>query len=175
MRYPALIDFDGDRIVADLPDCPGCQASCGPDQDIVTAAMPVLHRWLESCLVDGTIPPKPSAAVVSRDWFEWIPIPPDLAAKLLLRWAAAKRISRSELARRAGVGEAALATLEDQSAPVAQEVLDGVSRAVGVLVASGTTTADARRRTPPARRRSTPAAKTAGAARSPATRRRRRA
>jgi len=133
MRYPALIEVDGDRVIAEFPDCPGCQAAVGADQDIVAAATAALGRWLESCLVEGTIPPKPSAAVVTRDWFEWIQIPPELASKLLLRWAAAKRISRSELARRAGISEDALAALEDQTATPSRETLDGVSRALGVL------------------------------------------
>jgi len=134
MRYPALIDVDGDRVVAEFPDCPGCQVTVGPEQDILAAATLALRRWLESCLVDGTIPPKPSVAVVTRDWFEWVPIPPDLVSQLLLRWAAAKRISRSELARRAGISEAALAALEDQTAKPSREALEGVSRALGVVL-----------------------------------------
>jgi hypothetical protein len=133
MRYPALIDVDGDRVVAELPDCPGCTAVAGPDQDIVAAAGVALGRWLEACLVDGTIPPRPSAAVVTRDWFEWIQVPPELSSRLLLRWAAAKRISRSELARRAGISERALAALEDRTAKPSRATLDGVSRALGVL------------------------------------------
>lgn len=132
MRYPALIDFDGDRIVAEFPDCPGCEAAVAPEHDIVAAASAALHRWLESCLAGGTIPPKPSAAVVSRDWFEWVPIEPDLTLKLLLRWATAKRISRHELASRAGISDEELAALEDQSAPPSAAALDGVARALGV-------------------------------------------
>jgi DNA-binding XRE family transcriptional regulator/predicted RNase H-like HicB family nuclease len=147
MRYPAFIDFDGDRIVAEFPDCPGCQATADPDQDIVAIATPVLQRWLGACLVDGTIPPKPSAAVVTRDWVEWVSIPPDLARRLLLRWAAMKRISRAELARRAGVSEAALATLEDDAARPSAKVLDGVARALGVLDITGAPPAPARPRT----------------------------
>src|SRR5215471_7401273 len=113
MRYPALIDVDGDRVIAEFPDCPGCVAAVGAEQDVVAAASTALHRWLESCLVEGALPPRPSAAVVTRDWFEWIPIAPSLSSRLLLCWATARRISRSELARRAGVSEEALATLDD--------------------------------------------------------------
>jgi predicted RNase H-like HicB family nuclease len=158
MRYPALIDFDGDRIVAEFPDCPGCQATADPEQDIAAAAAPMLERWLEACLVDGSIPPKPSAAVVTRDWVEWITVTPGLARRLLLRWAALKRISRAELARRAGVTEAALATLEDEGARPSPKVLDGVARALGVLdgsVAAAQTRPRARTsaRSAPVRRR----------------------
>ena len=77
MRYPALIDVDGDRIVAEFPDCPGCQISVAADQDVVVAATAALHRWLESGLAQGLVPSRPSVAVVTRDWFEWIEIPPD--------------------------------------------------------------------------------------------------
>jgi DNA-binding XRE family transcriptional regulator len=154
MRYPALIDVDGDRIVAEFPDCPGCQVTVPSDQDIVAAASPVLQRWLTACLVDGAIPPTPSAAVVTRDWFEWVPIPTNLARKLLLRWAAVKRISRAELARRAGVSEAALAALENEGARPSAKVLDGVARALGVMDGSDSTTRSRpRARRAPARRR----------------------
>jgi len=146
MRYPALIDFDGDRVVAEFPDCPGCRATAAPDEDIVTVARPVLQRWLSSCLVDGTVPPRPSAAVVTRDWFEWVPIPPELARRLLLRWAAAKRVSRAELARRAGVTETALAALEDERTKPSAKVLAGVARALGVIDGS-----DVKPRTPAAK------------------------
>lgn len=133
MRYPALIDVDGDRVVAEFPDCPGCTAAAGPGRDIVAAATVALRRWLESCLADGILPARPSAAVVTRDWFEWIQVPPETASRLLLQWAAAKRISRSELARRAGISEKALAALEDGRTRPSRETLDGVSRALGVV------------------------------------------
>jgi len=145
MRYPALIDVDGDRIVAEFPDCPGCRALAEPGEDVVAVARPVLQRWLTACLVDGAVPPKPSVAVVTRDWFEWVPISPDLARRLLLRWAVAKRVSRAELARRAGVSEAALATLEDEGVRPSTRVLNGVARALGVIDGSETA--------PPARAR----------------------
>jgi predicted RNase H-like HicB family nuclease len=133
MRYAALIDAHGDRLVAEFPDCPGCQASAGTPADVAEAARAALHRWLESCLVEGTIPPRPSVAVVSRDWFEWIDVEPDLARRLLLRWAVAKRISRGELARRAGSTEDAIAALQDERVQPSPELLDGVARALGVV------------------------------------------
>lgn len=141
MRYPALIDFDGDHIVAEFPDCPGCRVTAAPDEDVVAVAAPALQRWLAASLVDGAVPPRPSAAVVTRDWFEWVPVPPELARRLLLRWAAAKRVSRAELARRAGVSEAALAVLEDESAKPSAKVLAGVARALGVIDGSDVTPA----------------------------------
>ena len=133
MRYAALIDAHGDRLVADFPDCPGCQASAATPADVVDAAPRALHRWLESCLLEGTTPPRPSVAVVSRDWFEWIDVEPDLARRMLLRWAVAKRISRGELARRAGLTEDAVATLQDERILPSAELLDGVARALGVV------------------------------------------
>lgn len=133
MRYAALIDAHGDRLVAEFPDCPGCQAAVVAPADVVEAARRALHRWLESCLVEGTTPPRPSVAVVSRDWFEWVDVEPDLARRLLLRWAVAKRISRGELARRAGLSEDAVATLQDEHVQPSPELLDGVARALGVV------------------------------------------
>jgi hypothetical protein len=166
MRYPALIDFDGDHIVAEFPDCPGCRVTAEPDADIVAVAAPVLQRWLTASLVDGAVPPRPSAAVVTRDWFEWVPVRPELARRLLLRWAAAKRVSRAELARRAGVTEAALAVLEDERARPSAKLLAGVARALGVIDGSDVTPAASAGKRP----RSTAAGKRPRSAARPATR-----
>jgi predicted RNase H-like HicB family nuclease len=136
MRYAALIDAHGDRLVAEFPDCPGCHTTADTPEAVVEAARVALHRWLESCLVEGTTPPRPSVAVVSRDWFEWIDVEPDLARRMLLRWAVAKRISRGELARRAGLTESAVATLQNERVRPTSELLDGVARALGVVGAS---------------------------------------
>jgi predicted RNase H-like HicB family nuclease len=133
MRYAALIDAHGDRLVAEFPDCPGCQASAGTAADVVEAARRALHRWLESCLAEGTTPPRPSVAVVSRDWFEWIDVDADLARRMLLHWAVAKRISRGELARRAGLSDDAIAALQNENERPAPDLLDGVARALGVV------------------------------------------
>lgn len=156
MRYAALIDAHGDRLAADFPDCPGCQATAGTPAEVVAAARAALHRWLESCLVEGTTPPRPSVAVVSRDWFEWIEVEPDLARRMLLRWAVAKRISRGELARRAGLSEDAIAALQDEHLRPAPELLDGVARALGVVGGSARVPAPGsgtRRSRPPDRKR----------------------
>jgi hypothetical protein len=133
MRYAALIDAHGERLIAEFPDCPGCQASSGTPDGIIPAARTALHRWLEACLIDGTTPPRPSVAVVSRDWFEWIDVEAGLARRLLLHWAVARRISRGELARRAGVSEDAIATMQDESVAPTADLLDHVARALGVV------------------------------------------
>jgi predicted RNase H-like HicB family nuclease/DNA-binding XRE family transcriptional regulator len=136
MRYAAYIDAQGERLVAEFPDCPGCQASGGTPDEVTTAARAALHRWLTSCLAEGTTPPRPSIAVVSRDWFEWIEVEPSLARRLLLHWVNTKRISRGELARRAGLSEKAIATLQNERVRPSRDLLDGVARALGVVGAS---------------------------------------
>lgn len=133
MRYAASIDAQGERLVAEFPDCPGCQASGGTVEEVTTAARTALHRWLTSCLAEGTTPPRPSIAVVSRDWFEWIEVDPPLARRLLLRWVNAKRISSGELARRAGLSQKAIATLQNERVRPSRDILDGVARALGVV------------------------------------------
>jgi predicted RNase H-like HicB family nuclease/DNA-binding Xre family transcriptional regulator len=133
MRYATLIDTHGDSLVAEFPDCPGCQASGDTREAVVAAARTALHRWLESCLVEDTSPPRPSVAVVSRDWFEWVDVDPDLARRMLLRWAVARRISRGELARRAGLSEDDVARLQDPAVKPTPALLDGVARALGVV------------------------------------------
>lgn len=157
MRYPALIDFDGERLVAVFPDCPGCQASVGPDGDIVAAARAALQRWLETALTEGASPPRPSIAVVSRDWFEWVDVEPDLERRLLLHWVVARRLSRRELARRSGVSEEDVAALQDERRAPPPELLERVARALGGLGgppprATATTDAIRPRRTRRARR-----------------------
>lgn len=152
MRYAALIDTHGDRLVAEFPDCPGCQASGETRETVVAAARTALHRWLESCLVEDTTPPRPSVAVVSRDWFEWVDVEPDLARRMLLRWAVARRISRGELARRAGLTEDDVARLQDAALQPSPALLDGVARALGVVGGSARVPVPSE---PPPRQRST--------------------
>ncbi|HEY8516265.1 MAG TPA: hypothetical protein VIS07_12185 [Candidatus Binatia bacterium] len=63
-------------------------------------ARDALERWLEQSLAAKRVPPKPSIAVISRDWFEWIEISPALAEKLEQRWAEVRRTAGPPRTRR---------------------------------------------------------------------------
>lgn len=99
LRYAALLDADGERVLVDFPDCPGCRAIAAGTDDVAGVARRALERWLEGCLAANRLPPEPSLAVISRDWFEWIEVSAPLAARLEQSWAEARRTSAPPRAR----------------------------------------------------------------------------
>ena len=61
MRYPAIITKEGKKTLAHFADCPGCQTEADPGEDIAVQAADALTGWLESHLLLGRVPPRPSA------------------------------------------------------------------------------------------------------------------
>src|SRR5690349_4470093 len=114
MYYVAYITHEGKRVLAEFPDCPGCQTFADDEEKIAEVAREALEGWLEAHLVDGQIPPRPRAhygapfGTMAR-----ISVRPGLAAALNIRWARDERaLSQKALGELAGVSQQQIAKLE---------------------------------------------------------------
>jgi predicted RNase H-like HicB family nuclease/DNA-binding XRE family transcriptional regulator len=129
MQYPARISREGKYILADFPDCPGCQTFAESRDDLQAAAKEALEGWLEAHLVSGHVPPRPSPVSILGG--ARINVRPGLAAALNIRWARHEEgLSQSELGRRAGVSQQQIAKLENPDENPTVETLDKVARAL---------------------------------------------
>ena len=89
MQYVAHISREGKHVLAEFPDCPGCQTFPESGDELEAAAREALEGWLEAHLVDGQIPPRPvehTSAPQGRKLAR-VSVRPGLAAALLIRWA----------------------------------------------------------------------------------------
>jgi DNA-binding XRE family transcriptional regulator len=114
-------------------DCPGCQTFARDEAEVEARASEALEGWLEVNLEDGEAPPEPSARRRASRGAELrrIPVSSQLAAAIEIRWARqAARLSQSELGRRIGVSQQAIAKLE-RGGNVSLETLDKVARGLG--------------------------------------------
>ena len=136
MHYVAYIRHEGRRVLAEFPDCPGCQTFAEHEDDIAEVAREALEGWLEANLVDGQIPPRPHAhyGAVSGALAR-IPVRPGLAAALNIRWARHDAgLSQKALGERARVSQQQIAKLESPDENPSLETLDKVGRALGLQV-----------------------------------------
>lgn len=137
MRYTAYITREGTRLLAEFPDCPGCQTFTEAGGDIVETAREALEGWLEAHLVDGQVPPRPSVhyGVPQTMTLVRVPVRPGLAAALHLRWARHDSgLSQRALGELAGVSQQQIAKLEDPDENPSLETLAKVGKALGVHV-----------------------------------------
>jgi ribosome-binding protein aMBF1 (putative translation factor) len=135
MQYQGIVTREGKRLLAEFPDCPGCQTFAEPGQKIEEVAQEALESWLESSLIDGDVPPKPKHRARPRAgaWLVPVEVSPELWLKLSLRWARADAgWSQAELARRAGITQQMVAKLENPKYHQRFEALNDVLRALGV-------------------------------------------
>ncbi len=132
MRYPALITKEGTSVLAEFPDCPGCQTFAEPGQNIEREAQEALEGWLEAHLIDGEAPPRPSKRA-PRGGVLWVEVSPLLAARLALRWARQDaNLTQAELAKKAGVSQQMIAKLEK---PGSNPTLGTMQKVAGALEA----------------------------------------
>jgi DNA-binding XRE family transcriptional regulator/predicted RNase H-like HicB family nuclease len=134
MQYQATVRREGKRVLADFPDCPGCQTFAEPGQRIEDVAQEALEGWLESSLIDGEVPPKPKHRLRPQRgaWLLSVDVSAELWVKLSLRWARTEAgWSQAELARRAGISQQMVAKLENPKYHQRFEALDTVLRALG--------------------------------------------
>lgn len=137
MRYPALIWREGKDLLAEFPDCPGCQTFAGPNRDIDAEAKEALEGWLESCLIDGTVPPVPSKSLrhPPGKHVRWIEVSPNLDVKLQLRLARnALNLTQTQLAKRAGISQQMVAKLEHPRYSPGLPSLGKVTAALGMRI-----------------------------------------
>ncbi len=141
MRYQAIVTKEGHATLAHFPDCPGCQTQADSGEDIYSLAQEALEGWLEAHLVQGQVPPLPSARkhrVPAGARSVEIPISPALAVRIQLRRARHKAgLSQSALAKKVGVSQQQIAALESPDANLRLSTLLRVAKALGHEVEIG--------------------------------------
>jgi DNA-binding XRE family transcriptional regulator/predicted RNase H-like HicB family nuclease len=137
MHYDAYIYREGKHVLAEFPDCPGCQTFTDRADDLAAVAQEALEGWLEAHLIDGQIPPRPverSGAPAGRKLAR-IPVRLGLAAALTIRWARQDRgLSQKALGELAGVKQQQIAKLENPDENPTLETLEKVAKALGLTV-----------------------------------------
>jgi predicted RNA binding protein YcfA (HicA-like mRNA interferase family)/transcriptional regulator with XRE-family HTH domain/predicted RNase H-like HicB family nuclease len=135
MHYAAFISREGKHLLAEFPDCPGCQTFAEQGDRIASTAREALEGWLEAHLVNGQIPPRPvehDTAPVGKKLAR-IGVRPGLAAALLLRWAREDAgLSQRELGVLARVSQQQIAKLENPDENPTLETIEKVARALGL-------------------------------------------
>jgi len=135
MHYDAFIHREGKHLLAEFPDCPGCQTFADNGDELGASAQEALEGWLEAHLVDGQIPPRPverSVAPRGRKLAR-IPVRVGLTAALTIRWARSDAgLTQTELGKRAGVKQQQIAKLEDPDENPTLETLEKVAKALGM-------------------------------------------
>jgi predicted RNase H-like HicB family nuclease/DNA-binding XRE family transcriptional regulator len=137
MHYAAFISREGKHVLADFPDCPGCQTFAESGDELEAAAREALEGWLEAHLVDGQIPPRPveRTTAPAGSKLARISIRSGLAAALQIRWARDDAgYSQAKLGQLAGVSQQQIAKLEDPDENPTLETLEKVGRALGLNV-----------------------------------------
>jgi transcriptional regulator with XRE-family HTH domain/predicted RNase H-like HicB family nuclease len=133
MYYAAYISREGEHVLAEFPDCTGCQTFADSGDVIAGAAREALEGWLEAHLVSGQVPPRPvdhSAAPAGKKLAR-IGVRPGLAAALLIRWARQDAgLSQRELGELAHVKQQQIAKLENPDENPTLETLEKVGRAL---------------------------------------------
>jgi Predicted transcriptional regulator with C-terminal CBS domains len=138
MQYPAAITREGKYLLAEFPDCPGCQTFVADGESIEEAAQEALEGWLESNLGRDLVPPHPSKTRRGRGEVLLVQVDPLLAIRLDLRWARDEAdLTQSHLARRVGMTQQQLARLEAGGNPTLgtlSRVAEGLGRRVVVTL-----------------------------------------
>lgn len=138
MQYPAVVTREGKYLLAEFPDCPGCQTFVPEGESIGKAAREALEGWLESNLGRDLVPPHPSKTLRERGQAVFVPVDSLLAVRLDLRWARDEAdLTQSHLARRVGMTQQQLARLEAGGNPTLStlsRVAEGLGRRVVVTL-----------------------------------------
>ncbi|MDQ3224868.1 MAG: type II toxin-antitoxin system HicB family antitoxin [Gemmatimonadota bacterium] len=135
MEYPVLLTTEGNKTLATVPDCPGCQTFAEPGEDILELAQEALEGWLEVGLEDGEAPPRPSEKVriPAGAKLKHVRINPKLAVALYVRWARQEAgMSQAALARKLGVSQQQAAKLEQPNANPTLDTLAKIAAALNV-------------------------------------------
>jgi predicted RNase H-like HicB family nuclease/DNA-binding XRE family transcriptional regulator len=143
MRYVAVLKKEGRNVLAEFPDCPGCQTFAEPGEDIRARAREALEGWLEANLVAGRSPPEPRARANRRRIS--VSVSPRLALAMTIRWARLRAgLTQAQLAKRARMAQPAVARLEDPDWNPTIETLEKVARALGARLEAGLVADDAK-------------------------------
>lgn len=136
MQYYAYVRHEGRHVLAEFPDCPGCQ-TFGTADDIGDMAREALEGWLEAHLVGGQVPPKPHEhhRAPAGAKLAAVPVRAGLTVALNLRWARSEQgLTQTELGKRAGVTQQQIAKLEDPDENPSILTVEKVARALGLAL-----------------------------------------
>lgn len=134
MHYAAYVSREGKHVLADFPDCPGCQTFADNRDEVADAAREALEGWLEAHLTGGEVPPRPVEHVHAPDGkkLAWVPVRAGLAVAMNIRWARQDAgLTQTELGKRAGVTQQQVAKVEDPDQNPSIETLEKIARALG--------------------------------------------
>jgi HTH-type transcriptional regulator/antitoxin HipB len=135
MHYAAHIYREGKYLLAEFPDCPGCQTFAETGDHLAVAAREALEGWLEAHLVDGQVPPRPverTTAPAGRRVAR-VPVRAGLTVALSVRWARRDAgLSQAELGKKAGVSQQQIAKLENPDENPTVETIEKVSHALNL-------------------------------------------
>jgi len=135
MHYDAIIRREGKYVLAEFPDCPGCQTFAGSADELASAAQDALEGWLEAHLVGRQIPPRPREQMRRAPMgakLAHVPVRAGLAAALGVRWARQDAgLTQAELGKLAGVTQQQIAKLEDPDENPSLDTLERIAKALG--------------------------------------------
>jgi predicted RNase H-like HicB family nuclease/DNA-binding XRE family transcriptional regulator len=154
VHYTAHIFRERNHLLAEFPDCPGCQTFADTGDEIAAAAQEALEGWLEAHLVDGQVPSRPveHTTAPAGKKLARIGVRPGLAAALEIRWARNDAgLSQKAFGELVGVSQQQIAKLENPDGNPSIDTLDKVSRALGLRMTLGFETPE-RFSVPPVRR-----------------------
>lgn len=130
MQYPAVVKREGRFVLAEFPDCPGCQTFAEDRESLESNAEEALVGWLESNLGRDLVPPRPSHK--SGNGILLIPVPVSLALRMELRWARDDaKLTQAQLAKRIGMTQQQLASLESENANPTFDTITRVAKGLG--------------------------------------------
>jgi DNA-binding XRE family transcriptional regulator/predicted RNase H-like HicB family nuclease len=133
VEYPAILGREGKFLLAEFPDCPGCQTCIEDgDGDIEAEAKDAVSGWLEVHLGRNMVPPMPSHVGRHGRNAVGVPIDPHLAIRLQLRWARADAsLTQERLAEKIGMSQQQLARLESGESNPTVKTITRVAEALG--------------------------------------------
>jgi predicted RNase H-like HicB family nuclease/DNA-binding XRE family transcriptional regulator len=135
MRYQAVVTKEGRATLVHFPDCPGCHTQADPGEDVLALAQDALEGWLEAHLVQGWVPPLPSARkhrLPAGAELAEVPVSPPLALRVCLRVARHEAgLSQSALAKKVGVSQQQIAAIESPDSNLTLNTLVKVAEALG--------------------------------------------
>lgn len=130
MHYPAVVAREGRVLLAEFPDCPGCQTFAEDQESLEANAEEALTGWLESNLGRDLVPPRPGQR--SGKNILLVPVPVSLGLRMELRWARDEaKLTQAQLAKRIGMTQQQLANLESENANPTFGTITRVAKGLG--------------------------------------------
>jgi DNA-binding XRE family transcriptional regulator/predicted RNase H-like HicB family nuclease len=130
VEYFASVSKDGRSWLIEFRDAPGCQTCAGTKDEIAATAKEAIEGWLESWLVTGEAPPRPTGVAAEGLRVE---IDAALAIAIEIRWARLEQgLTQAELAERAGVTQQQINRLEKPGQNPSIKTIVKVASALGM-------------------------------------------